>query len=372
MSVRQRVSAISQRWFLVEPLLFAVWTTHDLVMEPKIHSIRVGRGRIECNPAFLETLDPRNLETVMRCEAVRILLKHPYQRRKPDGALSYLASNLTLQEALQTDLPWPRAQEIFGTHQYDNQYFEFYYQLLQEKAFAASPGDAAKGLENTRDWDADDLLGDRIDAQIRSAQHSASWGTVAGRLREQILANLNPQLDYRSILALFRKSVISTRRRLTRMKPSRRYGFQCMGSRYEFATRLLIAVDVSGSMDAKDLAHGFSVINRFFRYGVRSLDVICFDTQIQGQPLALSKARHRVEVTGRGGTDLGPVLDYIDEHREYDGLIVFTDGQAPIPRPPRNRGTRVLWLFNSEDMHRRYAAGLRAIGLSLYLKASPR
>ena len=362
------MAAIGQRWFLIEPLLFSIWTTHDLVAAPLLHNIRVGRGRIEYNPAFIQSLDTRHLETVMRCEAVRILLKHPYLRSKPQRARAYLASNLTLQELLQTDLPWPRARDLFGTHQYDRQYFEFYYQLLHSEAIDFQAG----GGENAQLWDADDLLSDRIDEQILQAQQSARWGTIAGDLREQILANLTPQLDYRAILAFFRASVLSTQRRLTRMKPSRRYGFLSQGSRYDFTTRLLMAVDVSGSITSEDMAHGFSVVNRFFRYGIRSLDVVCFDTELKGKPRTLTRARHSVDVTGRGGTNLGPVLAYIDEHREYDGLIVFTDGDAPVPAPPRNRRTRVLWLFNSSDSYGLRSQGLRGIGPSVFLKASPR
>jgi len=56
-------------------------------------------------------------------------------------------------------------------------------------------------------------------------------------------------IDY-WVLRLFRRSVLSERRRLTHMKPSRRYDFLYFGSRYEFATRLLVAVDISGSMRA--------------------------------------------------------------------------------------------------------------------------
>ena len=80
------------------------------------------------------------------------------------------------------------------------------------------------------------------------------------------------------------------------MKPNRRYGFQYMGSRYDFTTRLLFAVDVSGSMSSQDLALGFSVINRFFKYGIEAIDVIQFDTEIKGDPVSLKRGRRAVEV----------------------------------------------------------------------------
>jgi len=431
---RERIRQIIERWFLIEPLLFSLWTTHQLVIEPRIRTIRVRRGKIEYNANFIDTLDKRQLDAVLRCEAVRILLKHPYQRRKENAEVAYMASNITLQEYLQTDLPLPRARDLFGTDEFDQQYFEFYYHKLLELADQAAVGagmasqsgaisaksqpfaplaaqspaeesasqpaeesaaldvesqteesrspqeevslspleqytDAqVSGQENTCYWDADELRSDRINEQIRTAEESNRWGTVAGHLRERILATLKPKLDYRTVLRHFRVSILSTNRVLTRMKPSRRYGFLYMGSRRDFTTRLLFAVDVSGSISSEDLKRGFSIINRFFKYGISQIDVIQFDTQIQGKPLTLKRARHELIALGGGGTNFAPVIEYIDQHRHYDGLIIFTDGYAPIPPTPKNRQTRILWLFNNKSNYQQIHKGLRAIGRAVFLK----
>ncbi len=419
MAARDRIREVVERWFLVEPLLFAVWTTHHLSIEPRIRSIRVQHGRIEYNPDFLNALDRRQLEAVLRCEALRILLKHPYTRRKEHADLAYAASNVTLQEYLHTSLPLPYAHELFGTHEFDQQYFEFYYYKLQESVdhaaavalqagsgagsaregrgqagaalatdLPAETGQAGQaeaadkatpdsltaytsaalcGQENTQDWDSDDLLSERLTDVIRTAQETNSWGTVAGRLREHILATLKPKLDYRAVLRQFRASILSVNRVLTRMKPNRRYGFLYMGSRRDFSTRLLVAVDVSGSISSEDLVRGFSVINQFFTYGVNTVDVIQFDTEIKGPMLSLKRARHDIAVAGRGGTSFTPVMAYIDEHRDYDGLIIFTDGYAPVPAKPQNRKTRILWLFNNQSNYERLYPTLRPLGIAAFL-----
>jgi predicted metal-dependent peptidase len=432
MSTRERIRQTLERWFLVEPLLFAAWTTHDLVMEPRIATIRVRQGKIEVNPTFIDGLDKRQLEAVLRFEATRILLKHPYQRRKENAPIAYAASNVTLQEYLQTDLPFPNAHTLFGSDAFNQQYFEFYYQKLLEMADAAagvgsgatgsgqsgsgvgeaatdtggnqgsSDGQAANNeandatgnepaeeaappeenpspleqytsdeetaRENTEDWDEDTLFDERINEVIRVAQASNRWGSIAGKLRERVLTALKPKLDYRAILRQFRTSILATNRVLTRMKPSRRYGFQYMGSRRDFTTKLLVAVDVSGSIPSTDLERGFSLINQFFRYGIEQIDVIQFDTEVKGPPLTLKRARRAIEVLGRGGTSFAPVLAYVDEHRDYDGLIIFTDGYAPVPPKPQNRHTRILWLFNHEANYKAMARGLHAIGKAAFLK----
>ncbi|PON19138.1 hypothetical protein C2W62_04270 [Candidatus Entotheonella serta] len=394
MLARDRMTGTIEKWFLVEPLLFAVWTSHELVLNPRIHTIRVGHGHIEYNPHFIGTLERHELEAVLTFEALRIVLKHPYMRRLDHAPFAYAASNLTLQEYLETSLPFPRAQDIFGDATYDKQYYEFYYYKLLELAptdgvplsggasGGASSGDAggdgldtyadasASGEQNTEGWGADELQVEIIDDKIRTAYETRAWGTIGGRWRERILASLKPKLNYRAVLRQFRTSVLSMHRRLTRMKPNRRYGFLYMGSRYDFTTRLLVAVDVSGSMRHEEVAQGLSVVNQFFTYGVSSIDVIQFDTDIQGLPMTLKRARQDIDVQGRGGTNFSPVMDFIDEHRDYDGLIIFTDGYAPVPRQPVNRRTRILWLFTNEASYNAMYPRLRGIGRAAFLKAT--
>ncbi|MDJ0516066.1 MAG: VWA-like domain-containing protein [Trichodesmium sp. MO_231.B1] len=424
---RHRIARIVEKWLLVEPLLLATWTSHALVSEPRIQTIRVQRGRIEYNPEFIEQLSDRHLEATLRFEALRILLKHPYSRRQAHSAISYAASNLTLQEYLQTELPFPRARDVFGDRSYDQQFFEFYYhQLLDQQspspegAVSGTPGagmgeaDAApasgssgsaqsesfepelaeesepttdssdrpsdllsvytdptlSGVENTNQWDRDELLSDRLDDLVKMAQANESWGSIGGKLREQILANLHPKLDYRAVLRKFRTSILSQQRRLTRMKPNRRYGFAYMGSRRDFTTRLLFAIDVSGSMGTEELRQGFSVVNRFFNYGVQAIDVIQFDAEITTDVMTFRRAQREIQLTGRGGTNFDPVVAYLEEHRDYDGLIIYTDGYAPCPAPPQNLRTRIMWLFVSEGNYRSCYPKLQHLGQGAYLKAN--
>src|SRR3954454_19649889 len=127
MPARDRIRQVVEKWFLVEPLLFAVWTTHEVAVNPRLRNIRVHQGRVEYNPSFIDALGRHELEQVLALEAMRILLKHPYARRPENAELAYAASNLTLQEYLETTLPLPRAQEIFGCPDFDRQYYEFYY-----------------------------------------------------------------------------------------------------------------------------------------------------------------------------------------------------------------------------------------------------
>ena len=229
-------------------------------------------------------------------------------------------------------------------------------------------GNGSKGnSQEQRDSQVSELWEDneeaccKINEFIEVATASNNWGSVAGKLQGLIKASLKVDMDYRKMLSLFKTSVISSRRRLTRMRPNRRFGFDAMGSRYELSTNLLIAVDVSGSVTDRSLQFFFSVINRLFKYGVEKLDVLQFDAQIQGDIEPLKKARKTVKIMGRGGTSFQPAADYYCDHPEYDGLIYFTDGYAPPPVFNTKRPIDVLWVICSRQCYAENSTWIRKI-----------
>lgn len=195
------------------------------------------------------------------------------------------------------------------------------------------------------------------------------WGSISGGMVEQIMASTQAKIDYRKALAGFRASVISSKRTLTRMRPSRRWGFEQMGSKYAFSTSLLIAVDTSGSISTEMLKHFFSVIVKFFKYGIEQIDVIQFDYAIQGECMSLKKAKkqNRFAVHGRGGTSFQPVFDYLHEHNRYDGLIILTDGYAEVPHKDFSTRARILWVCESEDCYNQHKQWMSQLGRCCYM-----
>ena len=81
----ERISKITERWFLSEEALFSVFCTHRVAENSGMDChIRVGKGVIEVNPDLCADITDKELEERLRVEVIRILLKHPYDRQ-PDG-----------------------------------------------------------------------------------------------------------------------------------------------------------------------------------------------------------------------------------------------------------------------------------------------
>ena len=415
-TVQEAIQKISEEWFLTEPLLLSVFCTHKLVQNDLLHvPLRTGEGRIEFSSLIVCSLGNGELEQYLRVEVLRILLKHPYQRKPPCAVPCILsfASNYTIRDCYSCQVPLAGD----GMWQFERGlcFEEYYARILQamkdgsgngrgtgdssdSKAGGESDGRVdgdgkqsegvsggtdsrtggksagESGGDSNNSWhdgqtdiQAQEISGlweENLDFEVKInelIEDAESWGSITGDMKEKILASMRIDVDYRRMLCFYRTSVLSSKRLLTRMRPSRRYGFSAMGSRYELKTNILVAVDVSGSISDNELSKFYSIINRFFKYGIERLDVLQFDCEIKGEPVPLRKARREVIVTGRGGTDFEPVVLYYAAHSEYDGLIIFTDGEAPIPPLDKAR-TEILWVLDSYASYRKFLPGLEQAG----------
>ena len=175
------------------------------------------------------------------------------------GVVSCAGSGMDLKSDMRTDNGSPDSKSDSETGQADSDL-----QQEQEKGEQDSgngdpvqgkaDNDAAEAItkevaeDRTALWEEDSVMSETINDIIRSIK---DWGSLAGSISEQIVASSRPCIDYRKILNSFRASIISTRCCLTRMRPSRRYGFHQMGSKFDFTTGLLIAVDTSGSISSE-------------------------------------------------------------------------------------------------------------------------
>lgn len=221
---------------------------------------------------------------------------------------------------------------------------------------------SAPSSDYTSLWEEDAFMGQQITDIIHS---TTQWGSLPGGMVELIQKAAEGKIDYRNALRAFRSSILSQKRHLTRMYPSRRFGFEQMGSRYEFTTRLLVAIDTSGSVGSDGLGRYFRIITTFFKYGIQEIDVLMFDSDVPGEPVTLKEAqknKQTFEVKGRGGTSFQAPVNYVAEHPGYDGLIIMTDGYAPVPSVPAFLKTKLLWVIDNEPSYKQHYDALRKTG----------
>jgi predicted metal-dependent peptidase len=98
--IKERATKLVEKWYIIDPLYFFIWTTHEFVVNPSIQTIRTGNGRIEYNLDFVNALSDNELEAILRAEIMRIILKHPYARRQVHTDILYTASKNSIKNIL--------------------------------------------------------------------------------------------------------------------------------------------------------------------------------------------------------------------------------------------------------------------------------
>lgn len=402
LDIKTTLEKIVENLFLCEPLMFATYCTHVLTINPKITvPFRSGKMRIEYNPNILEKMKFEVIKKCFETEIIRIILKHPYSR-KPDPfnpRTAIMASEVTIHQEYAEKLAVP-----------PNLSYEQYYSLMRpeeivqvesETKMKSEENDSSsvsnmEGNENTSApssaddktlqdflsqaydaeygptglWEENDMATEELNSLIKdyAARGEQSWGNLGRHLKDQILASLTAKIDYRKVLKNFRASILADKKHLTRFKPSRRFGFEYMGSKREFTTKLLLAIDTSGSISNQDLKNFYGVINKFYKYGIESIDILNFDCELQGEPVSFKKRQTSFNISGRGGTDFQPVFDYAKDHPEYDRVIIFTDGYANHPKKKPGKA-KFVWVLTSEAEYNEHKDWMKQTGKSCFLTA---
>lgn len=87
-----------------------------------------------------------------------------------------------------------------------------------------------------------------------------------------------------------------------------------------------------------------------------------FDSELKSEnPLPMKKASQTVKIIGRGGTNFQVAVNFYLSHSEYDGLIYFTDGFAPLPEFKTKRRIDVLWGLQSKREYENFKNQIKSL-----------
>lgn len=351
MNIRETIQSIAENWFLCEPVFFDVLYRHQIVANEKMECpIRSGKGRVEYNPSLLKDFHQKTIEKKLGIEMIRILLKHPYERQ-PDGCRpeeQIAGSDMVIAPSYKiADLIQPAMYNLPDGQNYEWYVKQLIQQRPEEKEDKNADGDGdsenesesegesdgnnqcegqsngesdgngqgedekedegngegegtalKNDIPNNKDngytglWEEDPMQMCEINEIILS---STNWGSVPGQMVEVIYQSTKGRVKYESILREFYASALSDNRRLTRSRPSRRFGFEQMGSFYKYMPKLIVALDCSGSVSSENLGIYLHILSQFFKYGIQGIDVITFDTIVNKEVTKLKKKQGQAD-----------------------------------------------------------------------------
>jgi predicted metal-dependent peptidase len=192
--------------------------------------------------------------------------------------------------------------------------------------------------------DGEELLADVLPEELRDL--------LAGRGRHRGQETLpvgapasGQQVDWSDVLHRVAWSRVDRKQSLRRPNRSdphcRRIGVIPGWGRRPARSRLVCAIDTSGSMDAALFPRIAAELSGLARRA--DVVVVECDAAIQREYAFTGVLEN---VRGRGGTDLRPVFasDVLARHRP-DCVVYFTDGEGPFPA--QNPGVHTLWVLTS-------------------------
>jgi len=168
-------------------------------------------------------------------------------------------------------------------------------------------------------------------AVMQSAK-AAGAGNLPGGVKRLLDKFLNPQLDWRQLLAMQIQSVVKSD--YTWMNPSRKglnEGFYFPGLDRETTIDIALALDMSGSI-GDDMARDFlsEVKGIMDQYTDFKIHLFCFDTQVHNPKVFTETDMGdfmEYELAGGGGTDFDCCFDYMKEEGiQPKKFVMFTDG----------------------------------------------
>lgn len=195
----------------------------------------------------------------------------------------------------------------------------------------------------------DELIKNQIKDIIRVARDfsNKNYGSTPGEI-VQVIEDMfkfkKPVVPWNRELRLFVGSCQGDDVEFTIQRKSRWFG-TVPGIKFNEHLNLAFAIDTSGSMSDSELKRVWNEINSIHKNGA-SVTVIECDAGI-GRIYPFN-GKWDGKVTGRGGTDVEPPLKWVDEQRNFDGIIYYTDFYAPVIE--KKYRTPSLWLISSNGM----------------------
>jgi predicted metal-dependent peptidase len=170
-------------------------------------------------------------------------------------------------------------------------------------------------------------------------------GTVPGEIEGLIIVEeiVKPKFNWRGYIRRFTGVSTKVFTKKIRRKENRRFSDN-PGLKVKMRQHMLLAIDTSGSVSDTELQEFMGEIFHIYKCGVDITIVQC-DTTIKS--IEPYKGKLEMNVTGRGGTEFDPVLEYFNENqKKYTSLVYFTDGECYTDVKPKGN---TLWVLSERS-----------------------
>lgn len=332
------------------PFFGSLLLRHPKVMTDKVPTMAVDvNGRIYVNPKFCEELDVQEIVFVLAHEAMHAALAHAARMQNRDREAWNIATDAVINALLRKEGVgvMPRGGvDIPGSETKSAE--EVYESLSRQGRGGGGGGESdAPSLDPSQ---ADLLEGEtgmtkeeiaqavaQSKIEISQAMHGARMAGKLGSATAKLLEEyVKSKVDWKAALEMYLTSKASMH--TTWKRPNKRMlrvAYMPKHERLPSMGRVVIGIDVSGSVTEDELKKIFGHVNRILEQ-VRPSEVavLYVDTKVEHVD-KYTREDLPVEVKMMdycGGTDMCEVTRWIeDEDYDPDLCVIFTDGCTPVP-----------------------------------------
>lgn len=188
------------------------------------------------------------------------------------------------------------------------------------------------------------LLNNYLKGIEQTTVKNCGVGAIPAYLSEFfIFKKEKPKFDWKRLIRRHLGTNPSEDRKSTRRKPSRRFE-DGKGQVRDKNPSVLVLLDTSGSVGWKEFNEFFTEIDIMSKRGF-DIDIAEFDGNLE-RISKYNRKNNKIDVQGRGGTNLSAACDFWNKHRkEYAAGVLFTDGYDNVSNcHPRGH---FLWVISS-------------------------
>jgi len=358
-NIYEDLSKIGKQLMISEPFYGIFMSTLNKVVRKDVPTAGVSKHNINyqlaLNEEFWNSLDNDKKKIgLLKHELLHICFNHLEDREwYPNQELHNIAADLEINQYLTpeyyptpdiillTSFPELTLPEKAGT--------KVYYDLLQKALDNGSSPSLQQMMDTlTGDGDSDGNGGlhptwkefdgmSEADAKLAKAQiehqikgiinehKNQGRGFIPSELQSWVDAMFEdraPAYDWKAYFRRFFSSSSKIYTKKTRRKLNKRFS-ENPALKIKPKKNVLVGVDTSGSVSEKDLIEFFSEIQHMYKTGV-TITVAEGDASVHN--VYEYKGKMPEFVTGRGGTDMNPFIEYFNKHKEFNSLIILTDG----------------------------------------------
>jgi predicted metal-dependent peptidase len=280
--------------------------------------------RIAYNPNYFMQLIPAHQVSLVAHEVWHVAFKHMARLmglnpRKWNAAADYVINLILVSMGYAIPKDWLHDPQFKGLST------EQVYKLIPDPPLSFNMDIAESGMSTEEEKNhLDEIL---IRAKVQAEMSGTLAGALPGEIQIYLDSLVNPKLPWYRLLRKYFNSL--TKSDYTFRKPNRRFfpDYLLPSQQSEALADIAIAVDTSGSVTDDEFLHFVSETASVIRtFKLNNLQFMQFDSNLKSvDTVSNLRALEKLKFTGRGGTNVKPVMDWARENKPHV-LIIFTDG----------------------------------------------